>query len=67
METWSRLKAIRGDGGGGQWWKEGEGIRKRTCMYDPQTQKTEWELTVGAGGGMGGGGQWWKIEKTVIE
>ena len=26
-------------------------------MNDPWTWTTEWELTVGAGGGMGGGGQ----------
>ena len=42
-------------GGQGQWWKEGEGIRQRTCMSDPWTWTTGWELTVGVGGGIGGG------------
>ena len=51
METWSRLKVTRGVGGGGQWWKEGEGSRPGTRMDDPQT----W--TTGEEGGMGGGGQ----------
>ena len=45
-------------GGGGKWWKEGEGTRQRTCMNDPQIQTIVWELTVGmGGGGMGSRGQ----------
>ena len=47
----------RGDAGGGQWWKEGEGTRQIPCMNDPGTWTAVWELTVGARGGMGGGEQ----------
>ena len=47
--------------------EEGEGTRQRTCMNDPQTWTTVWEMTVGVGGGMDGGGQRGKIGTTVIE
>ena len=57
METWSRLKVTRGSEGGEQTRKEGEGARQRTCINDPWTWTTGWELTVGAGGEMGGGEQ----------
>ena len=50
MEIWNRLKVTRGEGGGGQWWEEGEGLRQRTCMNDPQTWTAVWELTVGVRG-----------------
>ena len=33
--------------------REGEGIRERTCMNDPQTWTTVWELTVGVRRGHG--------------
>ena len=45
---------------------EREGTRQRTCMNDPWTWTTMWELTVGAGSGMGGGGQRGEIGITVI-
>ena len=54
-------------GGGGRWWKEGEGISQRTCMNDPSTWTMVWGWTVGAGGGRGRGGQRGKIGTTVIE
>ena len=44
-------------GAGGYWWKEGGGIRQTTCMNDPRTWRTVWELTVGVGSGMGRGEQ----------
>ena len=34
-----------------------EGTSQRTCMNDPQTWTTVWELIVGAGGEMSEGGQ----------
>ena len=37
METWKRLIAARGEGGGGQWWKEGEGTSQKMCVNDPWT------------------------------
>ena len=49
METWDRLTMTRGEAGGGQWWKEGEGTRQRTCMNDPWTCTMVWGWTVGAG------------------
>ena len=33
-ETWDRLTAVEG---GGDWLKEGEGIRQRADMQDPWT------------------------------
>ena len=33
----------------------------RTCMNDPWTWTTVWELTVGVGGGIDGGGQGGKL------
>ena len=52
---------------GGGSWKEGKVTTQRTCMNDPWTWTTVWELTVGAGGGLGGGGQSKKNWETVIE
>ena len=40
---------VGGEEEGGEWGKEGEGIRQRTCMNDPWTWTTVWGLTVGAG------------------
>ena len=59
METWNRLIGGRGEGEGGrgEWWKEGEGINRRPCVNNPWTRPVVWGLTVGAGGGLGGGGQ----------
>ena len=43
------------------WMNESEGIRQRTCMYNPQTRTTVWwwpegrEQGLGEGGGKGGG------------
>ena len=56
METWNTLTVTRGEGRGGQWWKEGEGTRQRIYMNDPKTWTTVWELTVGVGCGMFRGG-----------
>ena len=50
METWIRLTVVRGEEKEGQWWKDGEGTRQRTCMNDLQTWSTVWELIVGVGG-----------------
>ena len=51
----------RGEGRGGQWWKDEEGTSQRACMKDPGTWATVWGLTVGArgGGGLGKGGKKW--------
>ena len=56
METWKRLIAARGEGGGGQWWKEGEGTSQRTHMKEQWTCTMMWGLTV-MGCGLGGAGQ----------
>ena len=53
MKTWSRWKVTKREGAGGQWWKEGEETRPRTCMNDPWTWTTVWGLTVGVGVGDG--------------
>ena len=53
METWNRLKVTRGEG----IMEERRGRDQRTCMNDPRTWTTVWELTVGVGGGMCRGGQ----------
>ena len=54
MEIWNRLKATREKGEGGQSWKEGEGMKQRTCMNDLWTRTAVWEF-VGVGMvGMGG-------------
>ena len=37
--------------------EEVEGTSQRTCMNDPRTWTTVWELTVGVGDGVGGGQQ----------
>ena len=37
--------------------ERGEEISQRTCMNDPWTWTTVWELTMGAGDGKGGGGK----------
>ena len=55
MESWNRLTAVRGEGGGGDGLKEGEGISQRTYMHDPWTWTTVWGLTMEVGGGLGGG------------
>ena len=67
MKTWNRLTAARGDGGGGEWWKEGEETSQRTCMNDPWTWTTGWGLTVGAGLGWVEECKRGKIGTTVIE
>ena len=36
-ESWNRLRAVRGEKGGGYCLKEGEEISQRTCMNDPWT------------------------------
>ena len=69
METWIRLTVVRGEEKEGQWWKDGEGTRQRTCMNDPQAWTTGWELTMGVGGrcgGMGRGGQRGEIGTSVV-
>ena len=45
----NRLIAVRQDGGGGDWLKEGEGISQRPYMHDVWTWTTVWGLTVGGG------------------
>ena len=34
LQTWNRLTLTRGEWGGGQWWKEGEGTSQKTCVND---------------------------------
>ena len=41
MDTWNKLKAIRGDGED-YWIKEGEGISQKTYIHNPQAQTTVW-------------------------
>ena len=38
---------LRGEVGGWEWMKEGEGIRQRTYMHHPCTRTTVWALVVG--------------------
>ena len=48
----------RGRGEGGNGVKERKRLdRQRTCMNDPRTWTTMWELTMGAGGGTSRGEQ----------
>ena len=35
MNTWNRPTAVRGEGGGGDWMKEGEENSQRTYMHSP--------------------------------
>ena len=35
MDTWNRQTAVKGEGRGRDWMKEGEGIRQRTTMHNP--------------------------------
>ena len=49
VESWNTLTAVRGEEGGGDYLKEGEGISQRTYMHDSWTWTTVWGLTVGAG------------------
>ena len=56
MKTWNRLTAARGDGGGGEWWKEGEETSQRTCMNDPCRWTTVQGLILGTGSELGRGG-----------
>ena len=37
LQTWNRLTLTRGEWGGGQGWKEGEGTSQKTCVNDPWT------------------------------
>ena len=53
IESWNRLKIVRGMGEGRDSVKEGEGIRQRTYMKDPCTWTTVWGLSMGVGGRMG--------------
>ena len=46
--------------------KEREGTRQRTCMNDPWTWTTGWELTVGAGVGGAEEGKGGEVRITVI-
>ena len=64
METWNTLTVTRGEGRGGQWWKEGEGTRQRIYMNDPKTWTTVREL--GKWGGVEESKRG-KIGATVIE
>ena len=68
LETWKHGTDWQlSEGGGGQWWKEGEGIGQRTCMNGPWTWTTVRGLNVGAGVGLGGGGQKGKVQTNVME
>ena len=44
---------VKGEEGGGDCLKEGEGITQRTYMKDPWTGATVWGLTMEVGGGLG--------------
>ena len=68
MEIKNKPTVIREEGGEGSWGKEGEGTRQRTCMNDPETWTTVWELTMGVrgwGGYSRANGK--KTETTVLE
>ena len=45
----------RGEGGRGQWEKEGEESGQGTCLKDSWTWKAGWGLTVGLRNGQGRG------------
>ena len=49
--------------------QEGEGTRQRTCMNDPQTWTTVWELTVGTAVGRrrAKGGNWDNCNRITIK
>ena len=49
----NRLAAIIGDGGGGDWLREGKGITQRTYILDPWTWTMVWGLNVRMGAGRG--------------
>ena len=52
VDTRNRLASVRGEGEGDRM-KEGEEISQRTCMYNPQTQKTVWGWPGEGGEGTG--------------
>ena len=56
------MTAVRGEDGGEDCLKEGEGVSHRTYMKDPWTWTTVWGLTMEVGvGGLDGGGKGGKL------
>ena len=56
MDTGNRLTAVRGEGRGGDWMKEGEEIRQRTETQTTVCEGLGWGrgwVEVGKGGEMG--------------
>ena len=49
VESWNTLTAVRGEEGGGDYLKEGEGISQRTYMKGPWTWTMVWGLTMEEG------------------
>ena len=65
MNTWNRLTAVRGKGGGtGELDKGGGGISQRADMHDPQAQTTVWPRPEGSE--VGSGWKWAKGGKRDI-
>ena len=66
----NRLKVTRGRGRRTMVGRR-EGTRRRTCMNDPQSWTTVWELIVVGVGGMGRGGQrgknWNNCDRVTIK
>ena len=61
MDTWSRLTAVREDGGGVGWMKEAEGISQRTSMthrHRKQCVDGQRERGAGAGWRLANRGNW---------
>ena len=67
METSNRLTVTRGEKGGGEGKKEGEGSSVRTHINDPWTWTTGWGFTVGAGERARQGRAMGEIQTTVTE
>ena len=61
MESWNRLTTVRGEEGGRDCLKEGEGTSQRTYMKGPWKWTILWgwimEVWDGLGGGWGKGGK----------
>ena len=60
IETWKSVTAVRGEGRGGYWLKEGEGISQSTYIHDPWS----WTTVLGLPEGLGGAG--WRGSKGKI-
>ena len=64
MEIKNKQTVTRGEGGGGQWGKEGEGSSQGACIKDPWTWTMGCGLTIGAGGKGGAGEK--KLKNNIV-